>query len=481
MLEPQIDLASTWNHFCVGCNAWFPEPTGDKKCPTCGRGLIISDPANSETMMLGSDASPAPIAPKFKQGAEDPIVGRRVHVYDVMSLLGAGAMGRVYLANHGDLHRHCAVKILAPKRGTCDDDYIARFMLEGRAAAALVHPNVVTVHAVGQIEGLHFLEMEFISGRSLQQLIHDEGALPVDRALRLALMIADGLAAAHRDGIVHRDVKPDNVLLNKHGIAKIGDFGLAKRLINRHGESFADGICGTPNYMAPELFQGHAATPASDVYALGVCLYQMLAGRLPHGSTGSLQSLLRKNDELPLPNIRDFCPELSLEVASCVASLTSATPGNRPQDAIVASQLLHAVLGQERDLESLLIEAFRHEPSVNWTRDGERYRVVRRLPNDRQQVVFVEPSDHEVDERLLLLYSVCCRAEPHFYEQALRRNSEMSHGSLALREVDGQLQFVVTDTYPRSTVDPEEIRRSVFEVAMQADRVEQQLTGQDRN
>lgn len=480
MLEPQLDLASTWNHFCVGCNAWFAQPTNGNQCPNCGRELIQSDPAHSETLMLTPGRSQVPARPKFKVGGEDPIVGRRVHVYDVMSLIGSGAMGRVYLANHGDLHRHCAVKILAPKRGVCDDEYIARFMLEGRAAAALVHPNVVTVHAVGQIEDLHFLEMEFISGRSLQQLINDEGRLPSDRALRLAMMVADGLAAAHRDGIIHRDVKPDNVLLNKHGIAKIGDFGLAKRVLHRGGDPFADGICGTPNYMAPELLQGHSATPASDVYALGVCLYQMLTGQLPRGGV-SLRALVRMGEEPPLPNVREICPDVSLEVASCVAAMTSPTPTNRPPDAIAASQLLHAVLGHERDLESLLLEAFRHEPSVTWTREGERYRLVRRLPSDRQQVVFLEPSEHDVDERLLLLFSVCCRAEPHFYEQALRRNSEMSHGSLALREVDGQTQFVVIDTYPRSTVDPEEIRRTVFEIALQADLVEHQLTGQDRN
>lgn len=442
--------------------------------------MIVSDAANSETLMLttGGTAVATPI--HFKANGDDPIVGRRVHVYDVMSLIGSGAMGRVYLANHGDLHRHCAVKILAPKRGRCDDEYIARFMQEGRAAAALVHPNVVTVHAVGQIDSLHFLEMEFISGRSLQQLICDEGRLTTDRALRLGMMISDGLAAAHRDGIIHRDVKPDNVLLNKHGIAKIGDFGLAKRLLNQAGQPFADGICGTPHYMAPELLQGQAASPASDVFALGICLYQMLTGQLPRGGV-SLRDLTRQVSDAPIPNVRDLCPEVSLEVAECVALMTSATPALRPQDAVAASQLLHAVLGHERDLESLLLEAFRHEPSVSWSRDGEQYRVVRRLPEGRQQVVLLEPSDHSVDERLLLLYSVCCPAQPHFFENALRRNSEMSHGSLALRDVDGQSQFVVVDTYPRSTVDPEEIRRSVFEIAMQADRVEQQLTGQDLN
>ncbi len=442
--------------------------------------MVVSDTASHETLMLDLDGT-GPVARfSFKNNGDDPIVGRRVHVYDVMSLIGSGAMGRVYLANHGDLHRHCAVKILAPKRGVCDDEYIARFMQEGRAAAALVHPNIVTVHAVGQMDSLHFLEMEFISGRSLQQLIIDEGRLTTDRALKLGMMIADGLAAAHRDGIIHRDVKPDNVLLNKHGIAKIGDFGLAKRLLNQAGQPFSDCICGTPHYMAPELLQGQPASPASDVFALGVCLYQMLTGRLPRDCT-SLRDLTRHVSELAIPNVRDLCPDVSLEVAECVALMTSPTPAVRPQDAVAATQLLHAVLGHERDLESLLLEAFRHEPSVTWTRLGEQYRLVRRLPEGRQQVVFLEPSGHSVDERLLLLYSVCCPAQPHFFENALRRNSEMSHGSLALRDVDGLSQFVVVDTYPRSTVDPEEIRRSVFEIAMQADCVEQQLTGQDRN
>lgn len=487
MHTPSVDLASTWNHYCVGCNAWFAQPSAGRLCPNCGSELMITDSASSETLLVDSSdgallsASPViPDANAIPAQAGDPIVGRRLHVYDVMSLIGSGAMGRVYLANHGDLHRHCAVKILSPKRGACDDDYIARFMQEGRAAAALVHPNIVTVHAVGQISGVHFLEMEFVSGRSLQQIIHDEGPLPTDRALKLAMMISDGLAAAHRDGIIHRDVKPDNVLLTKQGIAKIGDFGLAKRVLRQGGQSLVDSICGTPNYMAPELFQRQPATPSSDVYALGICLYQLLTGKLPHGNA-SIKDLATKGDREAMPNVRSVRPDVSLEVAECVALMTSPTPTNRPRDAIAVSQLLHAVLGHERDLESLLQEAFRHEPSISWTRHGERYELLRRMPEGRQQRVILEPSEHSVDERLLLLYSVCCPARPDFYEQALRRNSEMLHGSLALREVDGQVQFVVIDTYPRSTVDPEEIRRSVIEIAAQADRVEQLLTGADRN
>lgn len=408
----------------------------------------------------------------------DTLIGRKLHVYQCVSLVGAGAMGRVYLALHDDLQRHCALKILAPRRGETDAEYIAQFHQEGQAAAALVHPNIVTLHAVGHIAGVHFLEMEYVLGRSLQQLIREEGPLPADQALRLTCMVADGLAAAHRAGIVHRDVKPDNILVTQAGVAKIGDFGLSTRKVAPSGFDSSKTICGTPNYMAPELFQGKDATPASDVYALGLSLYQLLIGRLPWTKTSILE-LVQDGRKETVPDIRSFRPELSLELSECVAQLTASDPAQRPADAAAASRLLHAVLGLERDLESLLIEAFGKDPTIRWVREGENYCVTRQLPGNRRQRVFVEPSHHPVEERLLLLYSTCCPATPTYYEQALLQNAVVMHGSLAIRVIDGQKMFVVINAYPRSTVAPEEIRRSVLEIAVQADQVENLLTGQD--
>lgn len=411
---------------------------------------------------------------------EDALIGRKLHVYQCVSLVGEGAMGRVYLAMHDDLQRHCALKILSPRRGQCDAELVAQFHREGQAAAALIHPNIVTLHAVGQLAGTHFLEMEYVPGRSLQQLIREEGSLPADRALRLAAMVADGLAAAHRAGIVHRDVKPDNVLVTRSDIAKIGDFGLANRRLTTEANALDQAICGTPNYMAPELFQGAPASPASDVYALGLCLFQMLIGRLPWREA-SLAQLVRHGRTETVPNIRDLRPELSFELAECVALLTAADPNHRPADAAAASLLLHAVLGLERDLESLLLEAFASDTTVTWVRNGETYCVTRQLPGGRWQRVFLEPTSHAVHERILMLYSICCPATPSYYEQALLQNAVVLHGSLAIREIDGQKVFVVINAYPRSTVAPEEIRRSVLEIASQSDHVEQRLTGQDRN
>lgn len=477
---PKDDLSATWTLFCVGCNERFPCDSEDDTCPNCGLRCTFNDTSSDETVL-----SPQAGKDDFREivqmeTEDDPLVGKALHVYQCISLIGRGGMGRVYLAHHNALERRCALKLLSPRRAICDEEYVDRFVEEGRAAAALVHPNIVTVHAVGQVDGNHFLEMEFIAGRSLQQLINDEGPLTVPRALSLIARTADGLAAAHRDDIIHRDVKPDNIMLSRRGDPKISDFGLAKRVLNSNGRPVAEGLCGTPNYMAPELFQGESASPASDVYALGVTLFLALTGRLPYQAE-SLQQLRWKGRNEPIPNVRQIRPDVPLEVAECVSMLTAPAPGNRPRDAIAASQLLHAVLGQERDLESLLIEAFRHQPGVTWARSGDSYTLIRRLPGDRRQTVLMEPSEHSFGDRLLLFYSICCRADPEYYEQALRLNSEMQHGSLAIREIEGVPHFVVVDTYPRSTVDPEEIRRTVLEIAQYADQVEQRLTGLDRN
>ncbi len=451
------------------------------ECPHCGYEIRNPRPVPlAETTIFDSSQSnvdlrlePEPETPS----TPDPMIGADFDVYHVEALLGKGGMGRVYLARHKDLHRSCALKVLMPELVEEDREFVDRFLNEGRAAAALSHPNVITVHAVGQERALYFLEMEFVPGRSLRQIIRDEHRLAPLRATALAARIADGLAEAHRLGIIHRDLKPDNVLMTLQGIPKIADFGLAK--IIRHATKEAgDSLCGTPQFMAPELFDGAPASAATDVYALGVTYFLMLSGRLPyHGET--LAVLMGDVLHEPLPNIRRIVPEVSLEMAECLGMMLEKNPANRPSDAIKAAQLLQAILGQARDLDSLLGEAFRDDPLVHWSSDGKRHTVVVRFPNGRKQSVMVEPSNHAAAERLLLIYSNCCDAQPAYYESALRLNSEMPHGSVALREIDGRQKFVVHDTYPRGSVDAEEVRKSVLEVAAQADAIERLLTGHD--
>ncbi len=468
--------------FCAGCNERFEQQTTSDICPRCGALILPNTNALLDQTVLHAHPYARRISESSQEFASveelDRLIGAELDVYHCESLLGSGGMGRVYLARHKDLHRRCALKVLSPRQATKDTDYITRFLQEGQAAAALNHPNIVTTHAVGKADKFHFLEMEFVAGRSLQQLIDDEGQLTPIRSTSLTAKVSEGLAAAHREGIIHRDLKPDNILLTHHGVPKITDFGLAKRVLADDTGPASEPLCGTPNYMAPELLRGEKASPCSDVYALGVCYFQMLTGRLPFVAN-SLRELLKLVATQSVPRVRDTCPAVSLEMAECLNLLMAQSPANRPQDAIEASQLLQAVLGQVKDLESLLREAFRDESGIHWSRNGEAYRLELQLSTGRHQTLFVEPSEHAAAERLLIIYSICCKAQPEYYEQALRLNSEMPHGGLAIRESDGESKFVVIDTYPRATVDAEEIRRSVLEIAMRADAVEKLLTGLD--
>lgn len=455
--------------FCQDCGINFVPHAVPAACPRCGK--VHADPALDSTCVAGRRERAA------DADEVDELIGNDLDVYRIEALLGAGAMGRVYLARHRDLHRSCALKILPPRLADSDPAYVARFMNEGRAAAALVHPNIITVHAIGVERGYHFLEMEFIAGQSLQRLLDEDGSQTVERAIALACRIAEGLAAAHAQGILHRDLKPENVLLTHQGVPKIADFGLAKRVLLGTGDGATE-IVGTPQFMAPELFQGAPASPASDVYALGAVFYVLLTGRLPF-SASNVKDLIREVTQAKLPNPRLWAPKLPLEVAECVHTLLERAPANRPPDALAAAQLLQAVLGQSEDLESLLTQAFTGHPGVTWSRTGDRFRVELRFTTGRRQIVFVEPSDHAAVERLLMISSICARAEPAYFETALRLNSEILHGALAIREIGGESVFVMMDNYPRATVDAEEIRRSVLEVAHRADAVERLLTGAD--
>ncbi|MFN0054025.1 MAG: protein kinase domain-containing protein [Planctomycetales bacterium] len=469
---------------CPRCGK--PVGTGDLviECPHCGYEIRNPRPVPlAETIVQEFDPQagedvPLEMAIDRPLADHDSLIGTDLDIYRIDALLGRGGMGLVYLAHHRDLHRACALKVLQPQLAADDQDYVDRFLNEGRAAAALVHPNVITVHNIGEARGLYFLEMEFVPGRSLHQLIDDEQRLSPLRATALAARIADGLAEAHRAQIIHRDLKPDNVLMTLQGIPKIADFGLAKRVrLQGDGES-PEGLCGTPHFMAPELFHGSQADPATDVYALGVTYFLMLTGRHPY-SGNSLQMVMGSVLQEPTPNIRRIVPEVTLEMAECLNLMLDKNPANRPANGIMAAQLLQAILGQSRDLDVLLGEAFRDDRRVEWKRDGNRYCITVRLAGDRRQIVYVEPSSHAAAERLLLIYSTCCDAQRAYFEQALRLNSAMNHGSVAIREVEGRSKFVVVDTYPRATVDAEEIRRSVHEVASRADAIEKLLTGLD--
>ena len=469
---------------CPSCQFSFIPTQRVEVCPGCGRRLDLEAGASCETRLhhqAEGEVDSSDGGPKASQAHEvDELIGQRIDCYSCDALLGAGAMGRVYLARHLDLHRKCALKILPPRLAESDPAYVERFANEGRAAAALNHPNIVTVHAIGEARGYYFLEMEFVAGRSLRKLVEDDGPQTPVRATSLTLRIAEGLAAAHTANILHRDLKPDNVMLTHQGIPKITDFGLAKRVVLDGESTGPREVVGTPTFMAPELFQQSEATPASDVYALGVCYYFLLTGRLPFNAP-TVSELMRQVTHDPVPSVKAESPALPLEMAECLSQMLSKIPDNRPRSGVEAVQLLQAVLGEMEDIETLLQQAFAHQPGIHWSRQGERYRIQLEFAGGRRQTAFVEPSQHAAADRSLRISSICCPALSVYFEPALRLNSEILHGALAIAEIDGAAVFVMIDNYPRATVDAEEIRRSVLEVAHRADAIEKLLTGQDQH
>jgi len=462
--------------YCYACNHHFDADIC--RCPRCG--LAVPDSAEAARRDTVLFSHPQAVFPEPSSEAELPLQpGQTLNIYQCQKLLGRGGMGLVYLARNTSLHRLCALKILSPRHTAADEEYVERFENEARAAAALVHPNVVTTHAIGLSDGLHFLEMEYVPGGSLQSEIDSQGQIGPIRSTSMTVGIAGGLAMAHRLGIIHRDLKPDNVLVTPGGTPKISDFGLAKRILA--DDPTAAKLAGTPHFMAPELFEGAPASTASDVYALGVCYYLMLTGRLPfEGRSVSevMRAILTANAASP----RRIDPSIPLDMAECASLLMNRDPGQRPRDASFALQVLQAVLGSTRDLENLVYDAFHGLPGVTWEETSEgSFKVHLRLRNHRSQTVYIENSNHPAGDRLLLIYSLCCEARPSFYEEALRLNAIMHHGGISIRDIDGKPCFVMIDTYPRATVSGEDIRRSAIDLGARADSIENRLTGRDVN
>lgn len=271
----------------------------------------------------------------------DPIVGRLVDDrYEVQQRVAHGGMATVYRALDTRLDRVVALKVMHAHLAA-DPGFASRFSQEARAAAKLSHPNVVAVFDQGQVGGLTYLTMEFLEGQTLRQALSSRGALTVREMLAVAQPIVDGLAAAHRAGIVHRDVKPENVILVGTGQVKVADFGLARAMTT---DQTGGPSLGTAAYMAPELVAQGASSPASDVYALGILLFELLTGAQPFTGDAPMQIAVRHlNERVPAPST--LVPSLPPEVDALVLACTDPDPARRVPSAVVLADRLAALRG----------------------------------------------------------------------------------------------------------------------------------------
>ena len=305
------------------------------------------------------DESPADIAADLFADSEAELLGQTIGQYKILSLLGEGGMGQVYLAEDLRLGRPVALKRL-PAHFTLSADRVRRFEQEARAASALNHPNIVTIHEIGNFENAQFIVTEFVAGRTLRQLM-DEKPFNLNEALDVSIQVAGALTAAHAAGIVHRDIKPENIMLRADGYVKILDFGLAKLTERRAANSELETstlhhsspglVMGTVQYMSPEQARAGKIDARADIWSLGVVLYELLAGHVPFsGETPSHVMVSVMEDELP--PLRQ-CANVPLELDQIVARSLSKRKKERYQ---TARELAHDLKNLKRKLREGLLK-----------------------------------------------------------------------------------------------------------------------------
>ncbi len=267
--------------------------------------------------------------------------------YRLEGRLGVGGMSTVHLAFDQRLERSVAIKLLAEHLAD-DPTFVSRFRREALAAARLVHPNIVQVFDFGfdEAQHQHFIVMEHVPGYSCAELLRDRGHLDVDQAVEIVGQACRGLEYAHRNGVVHRDVKPGNLLVSDADVVKLADFGIA-RAVDQSSITQVGSVLGTAAYLAPEQARGEEAGPRADIYSLGVVTYQLLSGRLPYEASSLSELALKQQRELPAP-LHDLNPQVPYELGEAVSMALALDLQERPADALAfAEALRHGMHGIE--------------------------------------------------------------------------------------------------------------------------------------
>jgi len=266
--------------------------------------------------------------------------------YELVAQQGSGGMSVIYRALDRMLGRMVAIKILRPNL-TKDPAFLEKFQQEARSVAMMSHPNIVTVHDVGSDGATYYIVMEMIEGDDLKKLIKTRGALPFAKALELAIQICAGLGFAHRSQLVHADVKPQNILINREGIVKITDFGIAQAYTDTMPQTRSEVVWGSPHYFAPEQARGEKPSPASDVYSIGVVLFEMFTGRLPF--VGPTQrDLALAHIQAEVPRAIELNPDLPIELSNVIYKVMSKRPNDRYKHADQLGQILQQVRERRR-------------------------------------------------------------------------------------------------------------------------------------
>ncbi|NQT87978.1 serine/threonine protein kinase, partial [bacterium] len=339
------------------------------KCPKCGEKLTYESavgdriPCASCGAILKAPRKPRPT---------DELIGQTLGQYEITGLLGRGGMGSVYRGRQASLNRDVAIKVLSPGLAI-DADFVERFRREAHAAAAVTHANIIEVHDIGKDGQRHYIVMELVDGETLADRLKRDGSLNAHDALPIFAEAAAALAAAHEKGILHRDIKPGNIMFTSRGRVKVADFGLAKRQGVDVSVTATGASVGTPLYMPPELAQGEPADARSDLYSLGATFYHALAGKPPfEGNTWT--AVLLQHCEKPVPPLQKLAPDAPATLCRIIHKLLRKKPDERYGS---AEELLEAlgrvdVRSAPQGEKTVTSPAQLHHPSLDERRAGKK-------------------------------------------------------------------------------------------------------------
>lgn len=333
--------------------------------------------------------------------------------YQIIKSIGEGGMANVYLAYDTILDRNVAVKVLRGELAS-DEKFVRRFQREALAASSLSNPNIVEVYDVGEDDGDYYIVMEYIEGKHLKALLKKRGKLTVPEVVDIMLQITNGLSVAHDSYIIHRDIKPQNIMILENGLVKITDFGIAMAM-NATQLTQTNSVMGSVHYLPPEQANGKGATLQSDIYSMGILMYELLTGSLPFKGDNAIEIALKHLKE-PLPSIRDELPNIPQSVENIILKSAAKNPKNRYKDAREMHEDLKTCLSPERkdeprwlykypegennDVKSLKILKEAKEESV------EKKEVKEEIKDDKNEVIARKITGDEVKKQNKLVIAL---------------------------------------------------------------------------
>src|SRR5438094_709825 len=323
-------MAPETTSYCARCGTSLAP--GAYFCLRCGTSVPVAPSGGGATV-----APPVRHAPPAEHNAQlDALRHATLGEYEILAELGRGGMATVYLAHDLALDRKVAIKVLAPALLLMGEGMVERFKREARTAAALSHPHIIPIYAVKESEHVLYFVMKYVQGRALDTVIRDVGTLPIPMVQTILAQVGDALGYAHRHGVIHRDIKSANIMLDEDGRAVVTDFGIAK-VVQAEGLTMTGVTVGTPTYMSPEQCETREVTGASDQYSLGVVAYEMLTGRLPFLGNSTMSVMYAHFNERPRP-VAELRPDCPPNLAAGVMRMLEKDPAQRwpSMDDIVA-------------------------------------------------------------------------------------------------------------------------------------------------